>query len=79
MIITYRRPGVAPVDLAIDDKHCDRLLDFLSTFFQTPDAEAEKRYRLMVAEREAAAMVAAAVPEKNRNAAVSSKKRRGRS
>ena len=72
MIITYRRPDREPVDLAIDDTHCDRLLDWLATNFSRPDADADKRYWLMLAGRDAAVLAVAgavaATVEKKRKA-----------
>ncbi|MEO8101351.1 MAG: hypothetical protein ABI790_02425 [Betaproteobacteria bacterium] len=53
MIIVYRRPRMPPVRLAVDDAHCDRLLDWLSAQ-SPPNAEADLRWEKMIAARDAA-------------------------
>lgn len=54
MIVTFHKNGES-IDLKIDDARCDALLDHLSANFQTPNAETDRRWELMMTKREAAA------------------------
>jgi len=65
MIVTYHKNGES-IDLKIDDARCDALLDYLSAKFQTPNAETDRRWELMMAKREAAARGSAADKRKGK-------------